>query len=192
MAHSAQLTAHSAQRMAHSAQRTALSLVILVLTACAHPVSMVKPGTGRTLAGPWTIAFTLDSQMVSRPGNPLLEWRRAGDSAIVRGTFEGSAKSETADESGVHGETVTGTMTVDFTPLLGRQMSCYQPGRQQWRAEWNEDHVMIVFTPRAADCGFGGVGDWSGDTIRGVWGETSYLGPVSRGQFVMTRDGTAD
>jgi hypothetical protein len=152
---------------------------------------MAETGVDRTLAGRWAIAFTLDSQMASRSGNPVIEWRRAGDSSVVRGRFEGSAGRGTVDESGVRSETGTGTMDLDFTPMLGRQMSCYQPGRREWQAEWNEDHVIIAFTPRAADCGFGAVGDWSADTIRGVWGETSYLGPVARGTFIMTREAAA-
>ncbi len=66
-------------------------------------------------------------------------------------------------------------------------MSCYTPGRRSIETEWHGDRVAIVFTPGAADCGFGGAAILRGDTLRGVWSETSFVGPTAVGKFEMIR-----
>lgn len=166
----------------------ALPVLLMLLVACAPPpASESLPVSGRTLAGAWNIVFTLDSQLVSRNDDPVLSWRRASDSVAVTGIMKDGRESSSTDASGARTARTTVLMTADFTPLLGRQMSCFEPGKRELESEWDGDRVAIAFTPNVADCGFGGLGVWRSDTIRGVWSETSFVGPVSIGRFVMAR-----
>jgi|GEM_PF-6316936 len=167
--------------------RAPLVLLALVVACAPSPPGESPPVSGRTLAGAWNIAFTLDSQLVSRNDDPVLSWQRASDSAAVTGILKGGQESRSTDANGTPSARTAATMTVDFTPLLGRQMSCFEPGKLELESEWDGDRVAIAFTPNVADCGFGGVGLWRNDTIRGAWSETSFVGPVSIGRFVMAR-----
>jgi hypothetical protein len=76
---------------------------------------------------------------------------------------------------------------VDFTPLLGRQMSCFEPTPRSTGVDRQGDTVTFRFTPGVADCGFGASGVLHGDSLFGSWEETSFIGPVAAGRFVMTR-----
>lgn len=156
--------------------RAALPMA-LVAGCTAAPASEPVAPSAHSLAGRWEIVFALDSQLASRDEDPLLRWRRAPDSTVVLGTLELAG-----DSVRLHGN-----MAVDFTSLLGRQMSCYQPGAREISTAWDSDVVVIGFTPGAADCGFGAKGVVAGDTVRGFWSETSFIGPTAAGRFLMRR-----
>lgn len=163
-------------------------VLLCLLAACTQPSSdQATPVSGRTIAGAWTVAFTLDSQLVSANDDPVLRWRRADASAAVRGTIMAHPDAGASDTNGAQPTRMPVTMDVDFTPLFGRQMSCYNPGKRDVETEWDGDRVAIAFTPDVADCGFGAVGSWQQDTIRGAWSETSFVGPVAVGKFIMER-----
>ena len=76
---------------------------------------------------------------------------------------------------------------LDFTPLLGRQVSCLGPDAGGIDVEEEGDSVFLWFTPRAFDCGFSGDARRQGDTLAGTWEEGSIAGPVARGRFRMWR-----
>ena len=130
-----------------------------------------------SLAGLWAITFRLDSMRA--PGTSPLGWQR-GSIREVEGRFR-------LTDSTSRGGAVRSSLDVDFTPLLGRPMSCFEPRPRTTGVERRGDTVTFRFTPAVADCGFGGSGVLRGDSLVGSWDETSFAGPVAAGRFVMTR-----
>lgn len=128
-------------------------------------------------AGLWTIAFRLDS--VRSPGGSPAIWVR-GSFREVQGRLRLTDSAETVGA-------VRSSIDMDFTPLLGRQMSCFEPRPRSTGVERRGDTLTFRFTPGVADCGFGGSGVLRGDSLIGSWDETSFAGPVTAGRFVMTR-----
>ena len=127
------------------------------------------------LVGQWMIQFALDS---IRQGSP--EWTRFQRSP-VHGTLR-------IDSVIVGRGWQRAMMTVDFRPLLGRQMSCYAPGPQGLVVTRADSMKWDVwFTPGAVDCGFEASAVEHGDTLRGVWTEGSYAGAIAAGGFEMVR-----
>lgn len=129
------------------------------------------------LAGLWTVAFRLDS--LRAPGGSPSRWER-GSLREVQGLLR-------LTDSTVSGNAVRSSIDLDFTPLLGRQMSCFEPRPRSTGVERRGDTVTFRFTPGVADCGFGASGVLRGDSLIGSWEETSFAGPVAAGRFVMTR-----
>jgi reactive intermediate/imine deaminase len=126
------------------------------------------------LAGRWRATFTLDSIRTSGRA----EWTRPAGGSVATGTLV------LAEADPVRGQPrLRGEMTVDFAPLLGRQMSCYEPGPIEVRAERADGGWRLSFTPNAFDCGFGGTAERSGDALVGRWDEASFAGPVAAGRF---------
>lgn len=128
-----------------------------------------------SIAGVWRVVFRLDS--VRAPAGS--GWGR-GSFREVQGRL-GLTDSTTSDNA------VRSSIDVDFTPLLGRQMSCFDPRPRSTGVERRGDTVTFRFTPGVADCGFGARGVLRGDTLIGSWDETSFAGPVAAGRIVMTR-----
>ena len=162
---------------------------LLLLTACARAPDAAAPSPAASLAGVWEASFTLDSQLVSKTDDPVLRWRRAPDSARAVGTIEVAQSDAAGDTTQGEPRRLRATMSVDFSVLLGRAMSCYEPGRREIEVErgGQGQGIAIAFTPDVADCGFGGVARWQGDTVRGIWSETSFVGPSAVGRFEMIR-----
>ena len=158
----------------------ATCLVVTVVgcgTTLAPPGGGAQPMPDGSLAGLWTIVFRLDSARAvgsSPPG-----WQR-GSLREVQGRLRLSDTVAT-------GNAVRSSIDVDFTPLLGRQMSCFDPRPRTTGVERRGDTVTFRFTPAVADCGFGASGVLRGDSLIGSWDETSFIGPVASGRFVMTR-----
>jgi hypothetical protein len=75
---------------------------------------------------------------------------------------------------------------LDFTSVLGRQVSCFTPGRGLVQVQMLPE-VQLNFTPGAADCGFAARGGRQGDTVVGYWYEDSFIGPRTVGRFRMSR-----
>ena len=130
-----------------------------------------------SVAGLWTIVFRLDS--VRTAGSAPPGWQR-GSFREVQGRLRLS-------DTTAAGNAVRSSIDVDFTPLLGRQMSCFEPRPSTTGVERRGDTVTFRFTPGVADCGFGASGVLRGDSLIGSWDETSFIGPVAGGRFVMTR-----
>ena len=145
-------------------------------TALAPLTSGDNPTPNGSLAGLWTVAFRLDS--VRAPGASPAGWRR--------GSFrEAQGRLRLTDSTTSGG--VRSSIDVDFVPLLGRQMSCFEPKPHSTGMSRQGDTVTFRFTPAVADCGFGASGVLRGDSLIGSWDETSFVGPVAAGRFLMTR-----
>ena len=156
-----------------------------LLTAMAGCGTALAPaGNGKatmpneSLAGVWTVVFRLDS--VRAPGGSSSRWQR-GSFREVQGRFR--LTDSTAGAGGI----VRSSIDVDFMPLLGRQMSCFDPRPSITGVERHGDTVSLRFTPRVADCGFGATGVVRADSLIGSWDETSFAGPVAMGRLLMTR-----
>lgn len=162
---------------------------LLLLAACARVPDATIPAPATSLAGVWDATFTLDSQLVSRNGDPVIRWRRAPDTARAVGTIEIERSDVAADTTQGTPRRIEATISLDFSAMLGRPMSCYEPGRREVQVErgGQGQGIAIAFTPDVADCGFGGVARWQDDTIRGVWSETSFVGPSAVGRFELIR-----
>lgn len=149
-----------------------LSLVpYVMMVACGR---MTLPPNGgdsqRTLAGDWTLEFGLDSVRSSG------QW-----SATSHRSIQGSL--HLADSDGV----VRSSIQLDFRPLLGREMSCFDPRPTSTAISQAGNNTSLHFTPGAADCGFSASGKFYGDSLVGTWSETSFIGPVAVGRFRMIR-----
>jgi hypothetical protein len=161
-------------------QWVAASLVIALpacRTALAPAAGGEQPSPNGSLVGLWTIAFRLDS--LRAPGGSRSGWQR-GSLREVQGRLR-------LTDSSASGNAVRSSIDVDFTPLLGRQMSCFEPTPRSTGVDRQGDTVTFRFTPGVADCGFGASGVLRGDSLIGSWDETSFIGPVAAGRFVMTR-----
>ena len=167
--------------------------LLLLLAACASSATdATNPVPETSLAGVWDATFTLDSQLVSRTNDPLMRWQRAPDTARAIGTIEIEPSRAAADTTQGTPQRLRARMSLDFSAMLGRPMSCYEPGRREIGVERGAEGqgVAIAFTPDVADCGFGGIARWLGDTLRGVWSETSFVGPSAVGRFELIRRGS--
>jgi len=157
----------------HAAATMAVGIIACSTNASQDPAA----GTAETFTGEWQAEFTLDSV---RSADSLRTWS-SRNAPAARGTIRFPVTVDEREEHDV-------TMTVDFRPLLGRQMSCYEPGPltiQVMRidsASWT-----LLFTPRVADCGFAASARRVGDTLRGEWSETSLIGPIAQGRLQMMR-----
>ncbi|HEY2378252.1 MAG TPA: hypothetical protein VGH98_19905 [Gemmatimonadaceae bacterium] len=150
-------------------------LIALSLVACGR--TTLPPATGnasqQALAGDWVVEFRLDSMRTAG------KWQAASSSS-ARGTLR-------LTDSSTRSETVRSTIDVDFTPLLGRPMSCFDPRPTSTTISQNGESTSLDFTPGAADCGFGASGKFYGDSLVGTWVETSFIGPMATGRFRMKR-----
>lgn len=146
-------------------------------TALAPAAGGEQPLPNASMPGLWTILFRLDS--VRAPGGSTSGWQR-GSLSEVQGQLR-------LTDSVTSGDAVRSSIDVDFTPLLGRQMSCFDPRPQTTGVERRGDTVTFRFTPAVADCGFGASGVLRGDSLIGRWDETSFVGPVATGRFLMRR-----
>lgn len=135
-----------------------------------------QPPGEHPLAGTWSVEFTLDSiRSEAGPWTPV-------DTASVSGELR-LAGLDTAQAV-----MLTSNSDFDFTPMLGRQISCYEPGPRELRVGRIDERFNVHFTPGAFDCGFGATVGGSGDTLTGRWGEASFAGPVALGRVVMIRE----
>jgi|tagenome__1003787_1003787.scaffolds.fasta_scaffold20964052_5 hypothetical protein len=154
--------------------------IVIALAACRTALAPAaggeQPSPNGSLVGNWTITFRLDS--VRAPGS-----RSGWQLGSLR---EAQGRLRLTDSS-ASGNAVRSSIDVDFTPLLGRQMSCFEPTPRSTGVERQGDTVTFRFTPGVADCGFGASGVLRGDSLIGNWDETSFIGPVAAGRFVMTR-----
>lgn len=163
--------------------RPALMLAAMLLAAGCQPPppeattadAEAQPPGEHPLAGAWRVEFTLDSaRSGTGPWTPVDTARVVGE-LILAGPDTGQAVM------------LTGSSDFDFTPMLGRQISCYDPGPAEVRVGRIDERFNLHFTPGAFDCGFGATVGWSGDTLTGRWGEASFAGPVAIGRVLLIR-----
>src|SRR6266513_1041068 len=149
--------------------------LLFVVTACNRPLwnppgpqpKDLSPRDRRVaLVGRWEVMFSGDTVARQRVTNPR----------TVRGVL---VLSDTIIENGAEG--LKGSADFDFEPMLGRQVSCFNPGRNVFPISWHNDSVFIHLTPNAADCGLVVVGRLARDTVRGRWSEPSFVGHESGG-----------
>ena len=159
-----------------------ISWISLFVVACHQPLwTPPQPTPGplpsndrrRDLVGTWTIEFRLDS----------IDRRPASDStARAGGTL---SFRDTIIQNGQDG--LKGTVSLDFTPLLGRQISCFTAGEGIFPISYRGDSVSLSLTPGVADCGLWMIGKQRGDTIAGRWVEDGFACCPSVGRFVMRK-----
>jgi hypothetical protein len=140
----------------------------------------------RTLVGRWAIAVSLSARRhPAHDSTPAgVEW----DAAPVPNRWATGTITISDTASGVAATMLRMRMDLDFTPLLARQVSCYEPGPGVILVRREGSLVSLGFTANAADCGFDGNGELIGDTLLvGEWSEESFLGPVTRGRLRMSR-----
>jgi hypothetical protein len=159
-----------------------LGALLLAVAGCGTALAPVgvgeAPMPNESLAGVWAVAFRLDS--VRAPGGAPSRWQ-SGSFREVQGRLR------LTDSTAGAGSVVRSSMDVDFTPLLGRQMSCFDTRPSTTGVERHGDTVRLWFTPGVADCGFGASGILRGDSLIGSWEETSFAGPVTMGRLLMKR-----
>lgn len=134
----------------------------------------------RALAGSWRTEFEADS----------VEWPSGGDSIRFRhGPSQWISGTLWLGDTlaGVQVRGVRAEMVADFTPILGRQMSCFHSGRGVIDVERRGQMVRFWFTPGAGDCGFGGTAQDYGDSLIGTWSEAAFVGAASAGRFKFVR-----
>ena len=151
---------------------------ILLAAACQPPPpesSTDLPPDEHPVAGSWRVEFTLDSvRSGTGPWTPVDTVTVVGE-LMLAGPDTGQAVM------------LIGSSSFDFAPMLGRQISCYEPGAAEVRVGRIDGRFNLHFTPGAFDCGFGATVGWSDSSLTGRWGEASFAGPVAVGRVVMVR-----
>jgi len=117
-----------------------------------------SPSSG-SLVGDWTVEFELDNK-----------------------TAHGTLTLSDSNAGVFHSN-----LQIDFVPLLGHPMSCFDPRPTTTIVSHSADVTFLNFTPGAADCGFSASGAFFGDSLIGTWNEESFHGPVAAGRFRMVR-----
>ena len=167
----------------------------LLLLACARPATMrprlvVEPlpreDPRQVLVGLWRISFVADSlRGIIRTESGVREQWRSPSVREVHG--EVTIHDSLAGWRSSPGRDLRGYLRVNFEPILGRQISCFDPGSGLLGASIQGDSVSIWFTPGAGDCGLVSDGTLHGDSIVGTWAEPSFSGYHAMGSFVMSR-----
>jgi hypothetical protein len=132
----------------------------------------------RALIGEWTVEFRVDSMRVF--DGSTARWR-TGVNRTTTGMlrFTGIRSSDTTY--------LTSSFDIDFTSVLGRPMSCFDPRPTLTQVNRDQELIRLWFTPGAADCGFSGFGTLKGDSLIGAWDETSFAGSMAMGRVRMHR-----
>ena len=161
---------------------------ILLVPACRSqpaPPYVMRAGDWRqTLVGTWVVTFRVDSlqtMVADRTGQAHSSFHPA-DAAPVTGTVQ---ISDTI--VGPSDRYLGAVTTVDFTPALGRQVSCFRAGRSSIGLQYERKAFVLDFTPGASDCGFRGVVRADGDSLVGTWYEDSFVGHRTAGRLVLRR-----
>lgn len=146
------------------------------------PTSGSAPGSQsparNALTGGWRLEFSLDSVMSREGGMP--HW--------LPGSFRTTTgRLELGDSVAGHPNLFYSQIDIAFDSVLGRPMSCFDPRPTETAVQREADTLHVRFTPHAFDCGFGASGVLRGDSVIGIWDETSFAGPVAMGRFRMIR-----
>ncbi len=168
----------SSRRLRLARAVTSMLAAVAFIFGCQPPppeaAADLPPGE-HPVSGSWQVEFTLDSVRSGTGPWESVDTATVVGELVLAGADTGQAVM------------LTGSSDFDFTPMLGRQISCYQPGSIEVRVGRIDERFNLHFTVGAFDCGFGATVGWSGDTLTGRWGEASFAGPVAIGRVTMTR-----
>jgi hypothetical protein len=158
--------------------------ILLLLGACARSAPEVSaPATVKlppedarqALVGMWSLRFAVDS----------IELGRASSGTVLNGTL--SIQDSLVGWAGRPPAFLRADFEVDFSPALGRPLSCFDPTARVLTATVHGDSADLWVTPYAADCGLNITGALKGDSLSGTWVEPSYAGAQSWGRVWMHR-----
>jgi hypothetical protein len=163
----------------------AFALTAVALLAACGDSAPTSPFQGQLttadMAGSWYIAFQVDSVRDCSSGT----CRMARQFLLppVVGSLVISDRYDT-----LYSEYLTAELQVDFQPALGRQVTCLSSPQGSLVQPRDSGAAYFWFTPGAADCGLGAVGQFDGQQFNGRWGEASFTDlPLSSGTFRMWR-----
>jgi hypothetical protein len=175
--------------------RHTLLLSFVLTLACAKPqATSLHRHSDPT--GDWVLIFF----------RPKDEPRRSADSILGTLTLRPFEDSDTARVwfiRQIRPGTLVGVASLDFTPILGRQISCYFEESQDLNSDTGpplrvspsiplglpgaQDSLWLDFTPGAADCGLHVNAHLNGRVGTGRWTEPSFAGNGRSGRFRMVR-----
>lgn len=141
----------------------------------------------RRLVGSWEIIFGLDStiQLDTSAMPPVIRRVPYSSKRVISGQL---IIQDSLIQPFLNGPLLLlADIDIDFTPLLGRQISCLMPANRAIAARISEDTLTVSLTPLAADCGLAASGQLFADSAVGDWVEPAYSGYRSSGSFVMRR-----
>lgn len=161
--------------MVHRLRYTSWALALL--TACS--TASVTPSSG-SLEGSWRITFWAPPgthpQVDSVVGVLEFHRLRASDSSVV------------AAFPMMYRDSLVGSVQVDFTPILGRQISCLTADGLPPTARYHTpDSISVAFTPGGVDCGLWADGRLSDSGVTGSWIEPGFAGASPPARFRMVR-----
>jgi hypothetical protein len=148
-----------------------LGLAAVVLASACSDSPPTRPILGPVstadVEGTWHIAFRLDSALLPTTVGSL----------VISDRFDT-----------LYSTYLTAELRADFTPLLGRQVTCLANPQASLVQPRDSGVVHLWFTPGAADCGLFAVGWFDGREFHGDWSEPSFSSqPLSSGTFRMWR-----
>jgi hypothetical protein len=135
----------------------------------------------REFIGQWQLAFSLDS-VRAEGETEVVPMHRANGNVVVG--------SLVITDSVVRSPWILGlrsSLTIDFVPLLGRPMSCFDPPPTAVRLERADDGLVFDFTPGASDCGFTADVQLRNHSLTGTWTEGAFAGTPAKGRITMRR-----
>lgn len=165
---------------------------IAFLTACGQPFwnsppnvrAMPAKDSRQDLTGRWTIELTLDSvqQLIREPYGVRSVMVAAAATTVV-GTL---VLYDTI--VGPDGNELRSEASIDFSQLLGRPLSCYDPNQGLTTVRRKGARVNFRLTPNAYDCGFYAEARLVGDSMIGTWNEAAFVGAPAMGRLRMKRE----
>jgi hypothetical protein len=123
------------------------------------------------VVGTWNVAFTHDSTRVRPAALPASGVFAFTDTILVR-------ERDTL---------IRGSVSVDFSSMLGRPMSCFQAGSRLLPIRVNGDSIVVLLATMT-DCGLAIHVAATNDSLVGRWTEGGIVCCPSRGRVLMTRD----
>lgn len=136
--------------------------------------------TPADVTGAWHITFQVDSVRECTTSCYLVG---AGLRPIVTGVLVVSDRPDT-----LYTEWLAAELRVDFTPALGRQVTCLANPQASLVQLGDSGVAGFWFSPGSADCGLSAQAGFDGREFHGSWGEASFTGvPLSRGTMRLWR-----
>jgi hypothetical protein len=159
-------------------------IIVLLAGACARSEPAAPASTSsqlsredprQALASAWGLRFAVDT----------IDFRTALPGATVAGTL--TIEDSLVGWAGRPPDLLRADFEADFSPALGRPLSCFDSTERVLTATVHGDSAELWVTPYAADCGLTISGALLGDSLSGTWFEPAYAGALSRGRVWMYR-----
>ena len=181
-------------RLRRTASGPLLAALLSGVTACGMPLLQMDPNKARPigqhdwrqrLVGTWILEFAVNS--MPQPFEPAHyeHWKELGSAVWVVGAVALRDSMVNWAEPALKA-----SLAVDFQPVLGRQVSCYQAGARGVELTKVHGGVRLNFAPGWVHCGLIAEARWSGDSLIGQWAEPSGAGTAASGRFRMRRPST--